>query len=233
MNGLLMRLTRLESEASARYVGEVVQHEIRVGAIVADFAAALEMPPHQCAIFQLGGRFHDIGKLRVPLEILLKPGLLDADERHCMKRHTIMGAGMLKDAPGEVLDALRDAIRYHHERWDGRGYEGIVGDAIPEIARMVCIADVYDALTTNRSYRTCSEEGAALLDMTGHSEGMDTAFFDPSLLRRFVKWRCEVSPVLDRETIRTLRGFAASKIVDPSPPLMAIPAVGASMCPAA
>jgi putative two-component system response regulator len=97
---------------------------------------------------------HDVGKIGVPDAILLKPGKLDPEEWEIMKRHTVIGAEIIGDHPSELLVAARVVALSHHERWDGGGYPaGLAGEAIPEIARIVAISDVFDALLSVRPYK--------------------------------------------------------------------------------
>lgn len=101
---------------------------------------------------------HDIGKISIPEEILNKPGKLTAEEFEIMKNHSAIGAQILESTPyhndNELVKAARDICRWHHERWDGRGYpDGLTGDAIPIGPQVVALADVYDALTSERVYK--------------------------------------------------------------------------------
>ncbi|MEO7822507.1 MAG: HD domain-containing phosphohydrolase, partial [Gemmatimonadaceae bacterium] len=111
--------------------------------------------------FRIGALLHDIGKIIVPTEVLNKPGKLTPEEWELMKRHPEAGLELVADIdfPGDI----RAIIRNHHERWDGAGYpDGLAGEQIPFAARILCVADVYDALTTTRSYRPgLSHERAA------------------------------------------------------------------------
>src|SRR3954466_12705564 len=102
--------------------------------------------------FRIGALLHDIGKIIVPTEVLNKPGKLTPEEWEIMKRHPEAGLELVADIdfPGDI----HAIIRNHHERWDGTGYpDGLAGENIPFAARILCVADVYDALTTTRSYR--------------------------------------------------------------------------------
>ena len=102
---------------------------------------------------------HDIGKVGIPDELLLKPGRLTAQEFEVMKEHTSIGANILEQAVNQMsgrgfLVMATDIARFHHERWDGNGYpSGLSGMQIPLCARIVAVADVYDALTTKRCYK--------------------------------------------------------------------------------
>ncbi|HEY3134236.1 MAG TPA: HD domain-containing phosphohydrolase [Gemmatimonadaceae bacterium] len=132
--------------------------------------------------FRLGALLHDIGKIIVPTEVLNKAGNLSDEEWAIMKRHPEAGLELVADIdfPGDV----RAIIRNHHERWDGQGYpDGLAGEAIPFAARILCVADVYDALTTARSYRDSLSHRRAAQVMRA-SKGQ----FDPQLLELFLGW---------------------------------------------
>jgi response regulator RpfG family c-di-GMP phosphodiesterase len=128
---------------------------------------------------------HDIGKVALPDHILMKPGKLTADERVLMQEHTIIGAETLQEVArhhGAALAFLGMAIdicRHHHERWDGTGYpDRLAGTAIPLPARLVTIADVYDALRSRRVYKPALSHSAAMQIITDGSVGQ----FDPALV---------------------------------------------------
>jgi putative nucleotidyltransferase with HDIG domain len=131
--------------------------------------------------FRLGALLHDIGKIVVPTEVLNKSGPLTEDEWALMKKHTVVGFEMVAgiDFPGEVPSMIRS----HHERWDGRGYpDGLQGEEIPLTARILCLADVYDALTTTRPYRPALSPARSVEIMrTSRTQ------FDPDLLTLFVE----------------------------------------------
>jgi len=132
--------------------------------------------------FRLGALLHDIGKIIVPTEVLNKAGNLSEEEWAIMKRHPEAGLELVADIdfPGDV----RAIIRNHHERWDGQGYpDGLAGEEIPFAARVLCVADVYDALTTARSYRDSLSHTRAAQVMRG-----STGQFDPQLLDTFLDW---------------------------------------------
>ena len=132
--------------------------------------------------FRLGALLHDIGKIIVPTEVLNKAGDLSEEEWAIMKRHPEAGLELVADIdfPGDV----RAIIRNHHERWDGTGYpDGLRGAEIPFAARILCVADVYDALTTARSYRDSLTHARAAQVMR-ESVGQ----FDPELLEAFLDW---------------------------------------------
>lgn len=150
---------------------------------VADLACALAIrdgcESRELFWFRMGATVHDIGKLIIPSDVLNKPGKLAPDEWELVKRHPVAGVEMLAemDFPGEV----GPMVRSHHERWDGQGYpDGLTGEAIPRAARMLCIADVYDALLSKRSYKGALSHDAALDIMRA-----DVGQFDPQLFTLF------------------------------------------------
>lgn len=116
---------------------------------------------------------HDMGKIRVPWHILNKPGKLDDEEWEIMKKHTVYGDDFLQNSSLDLDDPMvrtaHEICRWHHERWDGKGYpDGLVGDEIPISAQVVALADVYDALTANRCYkRAYSHDTAIAMIMAG------------------------------------------------------------------
>ena len=153
---------------------------------VADYACAIavELGFDETTMFwfRVGALLHDVGKIVVPSDILNKPGALTPEERKWMERHPIAGVEMLSDVdfPGDVIPMIRG----HHERWDGHGYpDGLAGDAIPLAARILCVADVYDALTSHRPYRPAFSQDEALRLMAADSGRA----FDPEILVRFFR----------------------------------------------
>ena len=131
---------------------------------------------------------HDIGKVGVPDNILLKPGKLTDDEFEIIKRHSLFGGDVLKDINAQVegqtfLTLGKEIAYYHHERWDGTGYpQGLIGEQIPLSARIVALPDVYDALTSHRAYkiRNTPEEAK---DIIIRARGKH---FDPDVVDSFI-----------------------------------------------
>ncbi len=139
----------------------------------------------------LSSILHDIGKVGIPDRILLKPGKLTEDEFNIMKSHCIFGSTTLKEAEKDpekasFLQMGQDITHYHHEKWDGSGYpEGLAGDLIPLPARIVALADVYDALTTRRAYKPAYEhELSKKIIVEGRG-----VHFDPVVVEAFLQ--CE------------------------------------------
>lgn len=155
--------------------------------------------------FRIGALLHDIGKIIVPTEVLNKPGKLTDEEWAIMKRHPEAGLELVADIdfPGDISAIIRN----HHERWDGKGYpDGLKGDAIPFAARILCVADVYDALTTTRSYRPGLTHARAA-EIMRSSEGQ----FDPQLLETFLTW-AETADIPGRPTPQRMAIFASSAL---------------------
>jgi HD-GYP domain-containing protein (c-di-GMP phosphodiesterase class II) len=136
-------------------------HSERVGAWSRRIAERLGMSPAEVETIGQAGLLHDIGKIGVPEPILRKRGALDEAEWSIMRRHPVTGAQIV--APFEHLAGAAVVIRHHHERRDGSGYpDGLVEGAIPIGARIVAVADVFDALTSERPYRAALPRRAAL-----------------------------------------------------------------------
>jgi HD-GYP domain-containing protein (c-di-GMP phosphodiesterase class II) len=114
---------------------------------------------------EFAAMLHDVGKIRVPTEIINKPGKLDADEWEIMRRHTIDGEAMLQQVGGTLAGVGR-LVRASHERYDGQGYpDGLVGEAIPIESRIVCVCDAFNAMTTDRPYRSARRAHEALEEL--------------------------------------------------------------------
>ena len=126
---------------------------------------------------------HDVGKIGIPDAVLRKPGPLDAAEWDTMRRHPEIGAEIIGDHPSGLLQLAREIALAHHEKWDGSGYpRGLAGEAIPVSARIVAVADVFDALTTRRPYK----EPWPVQDALDHITAQAGKHFDPALVALFV-----------------------------------------------
>jgi HAMP domain-containing protein/HD superfamily phosphohydrolase YqeK len=127
-------------------------HSERVSRYSVALAKAIGLSPREIRNVQIASLLHDVGKIGIDDRILRKPSVLTEDEYRYMKQHPEKGAAML--APIKNMKEINPAVRYHHERWDGSGYpSGLRAEAIPLIARIVNVADTYDAMTTNRPYQ--------------------------------------------------------------------------------
>jgi HD-GYP domain-containing protein (c-di-GMP phosphodiesterase class II) len=136
-------------------------HSERVGVWSGRLGAGLGLAAADVDVVVQAGLLHDIGQIGVPETVLRKRGPLDQDEWALMRNHPLVGAQIV--APFEFFAGGALAVRHHHERWDGSGYpDGLSGAAIPLGARIVAVADVFDALTSDRPYRTALPRDAAL-----------------------------------------------------------------------
>lgn len=126
------------------------------------------------------GMLHDVGKVHVDPAILAKPGPLAEDELVAMRRHPELGFAMTVEALGPTVSS---AILHHHERWDGRGYpDGLAGESIPLLSRVVFVADAFDAMTSHRSYQASLPVDYALGEITGNAGTQ----FDPAVVEAFL-----------------------------------------------
>ena len=158
-------------------------HAQRVGETSALLALALGMSEEEVQLIRNAAPLHDIGKIGIPDSILQKPDRLSPDEFEEMKRHTTIGVAILSGSRSRVLQLAEEIALYHHERWDGGGYMGLAGDAIPISARIVCVADAFDALTNKRPYRSAGLTAEALA-MIQQESGKQ---FDPRVVRALLR----------------------------------------------
>lgn len=156
------------------------EHSSRVTRLAVALAQAMDRTDEECEILNVAGLLHDIGKIGIRDEILLKPGQLDANEYRIIQQHPVIGA--------DIMDHLglwhreKQIVRSHHERYDGCGYpDRLKGDDIPVLARILSIADVYDALASDRAYRKRMDE-QKILDIIYGSAGSQ---FDPEIIEAF------------------------------------------------
>jgi putative two-component system response regulator len=155
-------------------------HVERVNAYAQVMAVELAWDDVARDTLEFGAILHDIGKIAVRDGVLSKPGPLAADEWAEMRQHTIVGAHMVEAIP--YLAAAMEAVRSHHERWDGTGYpDGLGGEAIPEQARLLAIADAFDAMTADRPYHLAFPPQAAYEEIVRQSGSQ----FDPGMVEVF------------------------------------------------
>lgn len=174
-------LSRLASAAEYRD-DETGEHAQRVGSLAAYLAGAVGLSDEQTELVRLAAPLHDVGKIGVPDAILLKPGSLSDEEFEIMKTHTTIGAGIMSGSRSPLLQLAEEIALYHHEKWDGTGYAGLSSDGIPIAARLVSVADVFDALTHDRPYREGWPVEKAITyirDQSGHH-------FDPTVVKVFL-----------------------------------------------
>ena len=158
-------------------------HSDRVTAFALALADVVGLSPGERELLHRGGILHDIGKISIPDAILNKPGPLTPEERAVIEQHPAQGVKIIE--PLESLRELVPLIRWHHERLDGRGYpDGLKGDAIPYMVRVLSVADVYDALQSERPYRAALPHGRCLDILRSDAAG---GGLDPELVERFCK----------------------------------------------
>jgi len=156
-------------------------HSARVSQLAADLAAFMGLPDSEVETIRIAGTLHDVGKIGVPDAILSKVGRLTDIERDIMETHPVLGEVIVRKAP--QLTAMLPGVRSHHERWDGRGYpDGLPAEQIPLMARIIAIADTFDAITSSRPYRDALPEAAALEEIARHAGRQ----FDPELVQMFL-----------------------------------------------
>jgi len=128
-------------------------HSRRVMEYALAAGKALSLPEEELEVLEYGATLHDIGKIGIPDSILAKPGPLRTEERKIIRQHPLIGASIIEGIP--FLKEARRLVVHHHERYDGSGYpHGLQGEEIPVVTRLLAVADVFDTLTTNRSYRS-------------------------------------------------------------------------------
>ena len=155
-------------------------HSRRVERHVLRTGAAMGMSVEQIEDLRKAAALHDVGKIRVPDRVLRKPGQLTIEERALVEEHVVVGAWMVSSVGDADVIA---AVRHHHERWDGRGYpDGLMGAEIPLFARIIAVADAYDAMTSTRPYRASFGRDKAV-DVLWAEAGIQ---FDPMVVEAFV-----------------------------------------------
>ena len=182
-----LRETRLQivqrlGRAAEYKDNETGMHVIRMSHFAQLLALAAGHSPAWAEDLLNAAPMHDVGKIGIPDAVLRKPGPLDADEWATMRRHPEIGAEIIGEHPSGVLQLAREIALAHHEKWDGSGYpRGLAGEAIPLSARIVAIADVFDALTTRRPYK----EPWPVQDALDHITAQAGKHFDPALVALF------------------------------------------------
>lgn len=156
-------------------------HCERLAGLSVLIGTSLGLPAEQLTALRQGGYLHDIGKVATPDAILFKPGPLTEDEWVIMRQHTTIGESICR--PMRSLRPVLPIIRHHHERWDGSGYpDGLRGEEIPLLARILQLADVYDAITNRRAYKPAFSPEEALKMM---QQEVDRGWRDPALFALF------------------------------------------------
>ncbi|MGB3647497.1 MAG: HD-GYP domain-containing protein [Desulfobulbales bacterium] len=162
---------------------DTASHSLNVTKYSMLLGQQLGLDEEEMRILGQGAMLHDLGKIGIPDEILKKPGNLDEFEFERIKEHPRLTSEIL--APLETSNCYSSIARSHHERWDGNGYpDGLNGENIPLLARIVAVADAWDAMTTNRVYRLGMSEKMALTIL---EKEKDWGQWDPYLIEEFIK----------------------------------------------
>jgi|tagenome__1003787_1003787.scaffolds.fasta_scaffold20731315_1 cyclic di-GMP phosphodiesterase len=193
-------------------------HIWRMASYSRALAEASGWDEERCGLIELAAAMHDTGKIGIPDSILKKPSELSAAEWDIMKTHTVIGYDILTKGEAPVFSLAAEVALYHHERWDGSGYPiGLAGEAIPESARIVAVADVFDALSTKRPYKEAwpMERALAVIEQSAGNH------LDPDMVARFLKlrprildiktrWEEQEATVVERErTVQDVRRMPA------------------------
>jgi len=164
--------------------GYTHKHSERVAAFGVRLAHHLGFDADSRAVVELSGLLHDVGKIGVPDAILNKPGKLTDSEFKEMRMHPLHGARILSNIQSQKVVSLLPGVKYHHERWDGKGYpEGLAGEDIPLLGRLLGVADFLDALTSDRSYR----KGLTLEEALQMVKDLEGKAFDPVVVKAAVE----------------------------------------------
>jgi len=168
---------------------ETGTHIRRMSLYCVGLAKSMGLSWHECDMMKHASPLHDLGKIGIPDNILLKPGKLDPDEWEIMKTHTTIGAKILSRSESDILNFAKTIALTHHEKWDGSGYpEGLKGKEIPQAGRIVAICDVFDALTSVRPYK----KAWSLEDTFAHLKEQAASHFDPEMVPLFLDMAPEI-----------------------------------------
>jgi putative two-component system response regulator len=160
------------------------EHIFRVGKLSALLGAELGLDDDTCFMLEMSARLHDIGKIGIPEAIIAKRGKINPDQRALVQTHANIGAELLSQSGLPHIQMAVDVARHHHEKWDGSGYpDGLAMEAIPEVARIVALADSFDAMTHDRPYRPALSSETALSEI----EAAAGTKFDPGMTETFVE----------------------------------------------
>jgi diguanylate cyclase (GGDEF)-like protein len=183
------------------------QHSEDVARYAVFLADQLGLGPEERQSIELAGLLHDVGKIGVPGTILRKPGPLTSDEYDAIKQHPALGDAIVRDLPN--VDAVKAGVRHHHERWDGTGYiDGLAGEDIPLIARIVSVADAFSAMTTTRPYRKALTVAEAIYRLR---EASGTQL-DPRLVTVFVDAVEADTPGLPADLRTGVKGLSRGRV---------------------
>jgi putative two-component system response regulator len=169
-------------------------HVVRMSRFSQIIAQGFNLDDKECELILNASPMHDVGKIGIPDRVLLKPGKLDAEEWEIMKTHSAIGAQILSRGKHKLTNMAKTIALCHHEKWDGSGYpNGISGSSIPLTARIVSIADCFDALTSQRPYKAAW----SVEDTVKEMDRVTGTSFDPELMKVFHKVLPEIIKTKD------------------------------------
>ena len=190
-----LEIVRCLGRAAEYRDNETGLHIVRMSKIAELLGQAYGMNSHQCELLLNASPMHDIGKIGIPDHVLLKPGKFEPDEWEIMKTHAAIGANILSGSDSELLTMAKEIALSHHEKWDGSGYPGgLTGEDIPLVGRITAIADVFDALTSERPYKKAwtVEDAVKLIN---EQSGIH---FEPKMVELFNKLLPEICAIKDQ-----------------------------------
>ena len=198
LNQIRLQVVRRLGRAAEYRDNETGNHILRMSKISALLATRIGWAAEDCELMLHASPMHDIGKIGIPDHILLKPGRLTPEEWEVMKTHVQIGADILSDSDTDLLVLGRSIALSHHEKWDGSGYPyGLAGQDIPMEGRIVAMADVFDALTSERPYKQAWPVELAVEYMKNQAG----THFDPALLPVFLDALPEIMRIRDEHPL--------------------------------
>lgn len=179
-------------------------HSTRVSLLTTELALAMGLETSEARMIGAAAYYHDVGKVLLDTSPLEKPGPLTPDERRQVQTHSVLGADALDGPANAFLHLARTIARWHHERYDGKGYpDGLCGEEIPLAARIVAIVDVYDALRSIRPYKPYRSHDKVTHQMICSDHGI-TEGFDPKIVDAFCANLTRISQIWDRAMLSHL-----------------------------
>jgi len=183
LNDSRLKIVRYLGRAAEYRDNETGLHIIRMSKISEILGKAIGMSDYDCDLLLNASPMHDIGKIGIPDNILLKPGKLNSEEWDIMKRHALIGSEILSGDDSDLMIMAREIALTHHEKWDGTGYpNSLKGLSIPISGRITAIADVFDALTSERPYK----KAWTVSDTIQHINGESGKHFEPLLVKALI-----------------------------------------------
>ncbi len=195
LNDTRLEIIRRLGRAAEYKDNETGLHVIRMSKYSQHIALAYGLSEDDAELILNAAPMHDVGKIGIPDKILLKPGKLDDQEWEVMKKHSEFGSRIIGKHSSVLLKNACLAAKSHHEKWNGKGYpEGLAGDKIPLISRIIAIADVFDALTSNRPYKKAWKVDDAF-ELINNESG---EHFDPDLVESFIHVTPEILRIKEK-----------------------------------